>query len=321
MRQYIHWLEMTGILQHSEPDCDISDFEIVAHTLNLPPSLFKSFTTRNGTTVYTYATSDNLEAVSIVIPQTGYGRVTLRGSFFDAFPTQSILEFKDLMYSLKGNCLRLDNSFKDTSGILNYGEYRRMSELDNYLDYCTGSAVVNKKILKKELPDSTNRKGVPDVHMNHKLIHFGDSNSSQFAKFYECLDGHCKFETTHKNKTHTKILLNAYNPNDMSEYQALAKTALIKIIDFVTPASKRAKRPVQIESYRKFLGSKVEKIKWTTYSPKKQELSKLESFLNWKAKSISHLWSGISKYNLPRRDIEAIMHDIESRLVFPEIIF
>jgi len=127
MRLYIHWLEMTGLIS-------TDDIAEITDSLSIPQSLLKTFKTTKGTTVCTFDAAEDSESVYISIPQEGYGRVTLRGGFFDAFPGQSIRDFKDFMYSRKGNCLRLDVSFKDISGYLNFEEYSRMSLLENHLD-------------------------------------------------------------------------------------------------------------------------------------------------------------------------------------------
>lgn len=312
MKIYPHWTHFSGILTED----DVQD---ISETLNIPPTLWKGFTKDSGTQLFTLKTPDNTELASIMIPPSGkHGSALLRGDFFDTYPDQSIKDFINFMYSKAGNCLRLDISFKDTSGILAFDDYKRMSKLENYLDYCTGTATVSrkKKRLRKD-PDSTNRGGVPDVHDNHRWIQYGDSDSSSCAKFYECQDGFNKFEITLKNKSQTKVLMDAYNPGDMTVFNDRAKEALVKTINFIKPASKRAKRPVQVESFEKFLGSKVLPIRWTTHSPEKQDLTLLDSFLLWKSGIYNSLWRGIERFKLPYNDIEAIAQEMEDRLTMP----
>jgi len=313
MKLYVHWLEMTGLIS-------TDDIATITDSLNIPESLLKTFITTKGTTVCTFETGEESESVRINIPEEGYGRVTLRGGFFDAFPAQSIRDFKDFMYSRKGNCLRLDVSFKDTSGYLNFEDYFRMSRLDNYLDYLVGSTVVCRKRKIREVPDSNNRQGVPDLHANHRLIHYGDANAKQFAKFYQCPDGINKFEITLKDKAQAKVLLNAYDISNMNAFNELAKGALVKAINFITPVSKRGKRPVQIESYRKFLGSEVKPIKWTEHCPEKQRLNKLESLLKFREKIFKQLWSCIPMFDIPEHDIEALLLEVKMRLVSQEAV-
>ena len=313
MKIFIHWLELTGLFRES-------DIPEILDGLNLPQSI-KYFMTRKGTAVYTWDAPKEAESVYISIPAEGYSRIKLTGGYFNTFPDQSIQSLRDSMFARKGNCLRLDISLKDTDGDLNFEDFKRMSGLDHYLDYCRGSAVANRKTKKKEIPDSTNRQGVPDVHANHKLIHYGDSNSKQYAKLYRCPDGFSKFEVTLRDKAQAKTLLGFYDIADMSTFNAEAKRALVKVIDFVTPASKRAKRPVQVDAFRDFLGGEVKPIKWSTYAPEKRQKEEIETFYASSGKIIAQLRNVVSRYNLPRQDLEAKIQELEALLIFPEIIF
>ena len=314
MKIFTHWLEMTGLIT-------VDDIDHVCDCLNIPPSLLKEFTTRKGTYIATYSTADDSEAVYFSIPADGYGRVTLRGSYFDTFSEQSMQEFIQFMYSRKGNCKRLDISLKDTAGLIQFVEYARMSSLENYLDYCTGSSLVSRKKKKGEVPDSNNRQGVPDVHQNHTLIHYGDANSSSYAKLYICLDGFSKFEVTLTNKDNAKVLLDAYNHSDMTAFNALAKAALVKTINFVKPGSKVSKRLEQIASFKTFLGSEIKPVSWSTYSPAKQKRSVDEALIAFRDQMIAQLWTCIPRFDIPTDEIEALTAAIEATLKPQEAIF
>lgn len=304
---YIHWFEMSGLIK-------TDDLPEICDYLNIPVSLLKQFTTRRGTAISTYDTATGTQAVYISIPAEGHGCVKLTGSYFNTFPEQSIQGLKNFLFARAGNCLRLDVSIKDTSGILDFNEYARMSKLENYLDYCMGSAVTNRKKKKGELPDSNNRQGIPDVHQNHTLIHYGDANSPSYAKLYVCPDGFCKFEITLRERTRTKALLRAYDTKDMMIFNGMTLEALVKTINFVTPASKRAKRPIQVDSYAKFLGGRVKPIKWAIHSPEKQSLTKIEKLIAFKKKVIGQLYGCISRFGIAQTDIETITVEIETRL-------
>lgn len=305
---YIHWLELTGLLS-------LTDLPDICHHLAIPGSLFKQFETRKGTNVLTYDTVTGSEAVYISIPREGHSRLTLRGSYFDNFPEQSLRGLLDLMFSRYGNCLRLDISLKDTAGHIDFVEYARMSGRNNYTDYCSGSSVTNRKKTFGEVPDSNNRGGVPDVHQNHTLIHFGNADSRSYAKLYVCLDGFSKFEVTLQNNKQTRVLLDTYDIDSMGVFNALSKAALVKCINFVTPASKKQKRLEQISSYAKFLGAPVKPIRWTAFTPAAEKLTKMAALVAVRDRVISQLWSCISRFDVPRADIEALTAEIEARLL------
>lgn len=313
MKIYPHWLHMSGIITEA-------DVPNISECLNIPPTLWESFIKASGTQIFALKTPDNTEIASIMILPSGkHGSVLLRGDWFDRYPDQSIKSLCDLMYQKAGNCLRLDNSFKDFDGILDFEEIKRLSHRDNFRDFLKGSATEDRKKKKRDKnPDSTNRGGIPDIHDNHRWIQYGDSDSTSSAKFYTCADGHNKFEITQTNKVQTEILLSAYDPVDMTKYNELAKSALVKTIDFVSAASKRAKRPVQLPFWKKFLGGKVVPIKWVTHCPDKQDLTLLDSFLIWKSGLYQTLYRGIERFNLQYFDVEAIAAEIETRLMLPE---
>jgi hypothetical protein len=296
------------------------DIPEICGYLGIPESLLSEYVTKKGTYIGTYNVyggEGSTEAVRINIPAEGYGRVSLHGSYFDSNPEHSVYDFKTFMYGRKGNCKRLDISLKDSAGYLDFEEYVRMSSLEDYQKYCAGTSVVCRKKKKGELPDSNNRGGIPDVHANHTLIHYGDANSNSYAKFYICNDGKCKFEVTLMKNEQTKAVLNAYHHRDMSIFNALARQALVKVIDFVTPASKVAKRKVQIESYRKFLGSTVQPIKWSAYTDAKEKLTLAAQMNRTSSRLVSMLLNCIPKFNVSEQDTERIVDDIKALLTPP----
>jgi len=302
MRIYQHWLEQTGIFSDD-------DVPKIADLLNLPASLFVKSPANGGGSKYIYSI-DNKELVSISVPLSAeYKKVTIRGQYFDLYPTQSTKELTNFLFSRKGNCKRLDISFKETDSedLLNYDEYKAMSKKEVYLDYLTGSSVSNKKRKEdKSDPNSTNRKGIPDIHDNHRWIQYGDSNSTSHAKLYECTDGFNKLEVTLRNPEQSKLILEAYDTSDMSDFNELSLKALVKTINFVTPSSKRAKRLVQIASFRQFLGGEVKAIKWSEHCPERQELLLLDSFDLWKSHLHTNLLRGIDRFQLDPYQIEGI---------------
>jgi hypothetical protein len=291
-----------------------ADIPHVQTLLSLPGSLGKSFVTKRGTTVIRYTTADNVEFASITVPPSGYGRVTLRGSYFDRYPGQSINGLRDYLYSRKGNVLRVDVSLLDTDGHIDFDEYRRMSSLDHYQDYCTGSSVACRKQKKSDEPGNKNRQGIPDVHANHRWIHYGDVDSKTYAKLYVTEVGATKFEITLADKIQARILLDSYNSADMTSFNAQAKAALVKTINFVTPVSKRGKRPVQVESYAKFLGGEVKPIRWTDHTAQRHKVH--ESFTTGKTRIISQLWNFVSRFQLPRAELEEIVQRLSDQLDF-----
>ena len=140
---------------------------------------------------------DNTEGVVITVPVHAYAIVKLHGAFFDNYRNFPAHEFWSFIQSKQGNALKVDISFEDTDQILDFEEIKRMSLFENYQSYITGSCITDRKRKKGniEIPDSTNRGGVPDVHINHPLIHYGDVDSTVCGKCYVIpATGNIKFE-------------------------------------------------------------------------------------------------------------------------------
>ena len=281
MQIYIHWAEFSHSLKKR-------DFADITAALQLPASAWTATTSRHGTLYYTL-TIDGTEAAAVTFPRHGTGTMTLRGSYFDA-DTAPISDLWCLLQSTGSNPLRLDISYLDDQRHLSVDEYRRMSQRDVYQDYITGTVTADRKRKRKtDAPDSTNRQGVPDVHDNHPLIHYGDSDSRTFAKFYQRPDGLCKVEITLRDKAQAAALLDAYTAETEQAFNDLAKAALVKTINFVRPSTRHSRRPKKVASWAAFLGSDVQPVNWSavTVPPEqkpvpqqlKYHIGRLQNFL------------------------------------------
>lgn len=175
--------------------------------------------------------------------------------------------FYQWIQSKSGNVKKLDISYEDEQQILDFAEIRSMCSLDNFQDFLTGTCVNDRRKNRGEIPDSKNRAGVPDVHANHDLIHFGDVNSPTCAKAYVMPSGNIKLELTLNDKAYNHALLDLYEPDNIGEWEKQAKAALVKCVNFVRPSSRKSKRLVQVDSWQRFLGSQVKPIRWTDYTP------------------------------------------------------
>lgn len=264
----LHWFE------HTFSEITDEQLQQLVDLTGIPRVALKSYTTKAGTCVYTYILkgSGGEESLSIMVPQKGYGRITLRGSFFDAFPDVEIYPIFLFLSDLGGNAKRVDYSFEDDSNLLNFEEIRRLSTAGNYQNYLVGLSLGNRKRDRKYnlIPDSNNRQGVPDVHTNHQLIHFGDAKRN-FVKCYH--NGtFTKFELTIADSDQNHTLLSLYNEKYLEHFNTAAIAALVKHINFVTPASKRAKRYIKLDWWENFLGSDVRPICWREYQEEALEI-------------------------------------------------
>lgn len=257
----LHWFE------HTYLDLSNEQLQQLIDLTGIPRSAFKSYTTKAGTSVFTFTLqgSGGEEAVSLTVPQKGYGRITLRGSYFDAYPDADIHPLFLHLSELGGNPKRVDYSFEDDSNLLDFEEIRRLSLTGNYQNYLVGLSLGNRKRDRKynHAPDSNNRQGIPDVHANHRLIHFGDAKRN----FVKCYDNGAftKFELTLVDPEQNHVLLLLYCPQRIGDFNNAAIAALVKHLNFVTPASKRAKRYIKLDWWETFIGSDIKPIRWTDY--------------------------------------------------------
>lgn len=314
MYLHFHWLQ-ASTLHITEPDL----FEL-CKLVNVPLRLFNSFTRKSGVTIYQYSVpgSSAEDSIYISIPESedAYGIVTLKGSFFDSYPEFPVHLFRDFIHRKAGNFLRVDLSFDDDVGCLDYTEYMQMSLAANYKSYITGSVITNRKKKRSETPDSNNRCGIPDLHTNHQLIHYGNA-SGNYAKLYVNAKQQAKVELTIQDKKQNNILLDLYSPESIETFIDAAKGALVKHLNFCTPASIRAKRPKQIDSWSEFLGSTPRPIRWTDYTPANVEglnidKANVELFESGLSRAIAQLQNFSRKHDF-YADVVKDIAEIESR--------
>lgn len=289
----LHWFE------HTYQDISDEQLQQLVDLTGIPRTAFKSYTTKSGTSVYTYTLqgAGGEEAVSVTVPQKGYGRITLRGSFFDAFPNVETFPIYEFLSDLGGNAKRVDYSFEDDTNQLDFEEIRRLSTAGNYQNYLTGLALGNRKRDRKYnlCPDSNNRQGIPDVHANHRLIHYGDAKRN-FVKCYHN-GSFTKFELTLTDPDQNHILLMLYCPQRIADFNTAAIAALVKHVNFITPASKRAKRYIKLDWWEKFLGSDIKPIRWTEYREEATE-KQTENFVDSLQRHVARLQNLLQKHGL-----------------------
>ncbi|MSN26200.1 MAG: hypothetical protein GJV46_10080 [Geobacter sp.] len=284
---------------HAEASVYAADIADIADLLQIPKNLFKHYQHKNGTSIYTYAVPDSgaKESVVIRIPEStaAAGMVKLHGSYFDSAEQFPMHKLRDYVSSHNGNIYHLDISYVDDEGHLDADEIKRMSLLENYKAYLTGVCTTSRKKSTGSKVDSNSRGGIPDVHANFNLIHYGNA-SGNYVKFYQQIGKHAKFELTLRDKVYIKLLLEKYQPDSIAAFETLSKSALVKHLNFITPASKRAKRPVQIDSYRNFLGSETKPVNWTEHKPAKDLAG--EDFTAGLSRAIAQLQNLFKKHRI-----------------------
>jgi len=162
-------------------------------------------------------------------------------------------DFRDYVSKHSGNIYNLDISYQYDEVNTDYDEYYRMSLLGNYKSYLKGSCTISRKKDAGDRVDANACGGIPRVEVNHRLIHYGDRSGNN-VKLYQKAGFPAKFELTLRDKVYIKRLLEKYAPETIAEFEGKAKAALVKHLDFITPESKRAKRPVRVECFDMFLG-------------------------------------------------------------------
>lgn len=263
MKIYFHHLETTAVTITDD------DLQYLFELFSVPMNLFNDYTIKStGTRVLTHKDPQTGgESIAISIPIASYAIVKLHGAFFDNYPDFPVHKFWAFIKG-KGNCIRTDVSFEDTEHVLDFDEIRRMSLTYNYKNYLTGSAILDiKRKQTDDVPDSSNRHGVPDVHANHKIIHYGNVGSPTSGRAYVRKNGNIKFEIVIIDKKYTAPILDSYTPETIDVWRKLVTGALIKFVNFVTPSSKRAKRPVKVEFWKNFLDSDLRPICWKDHVP------------------------------------------------------
>jgi len=255
MQIYIHWFEASHSL-------NLKQFSEVTKSLQQPARAWKRSTTKAGTLIYTLSI-DNTESAAITFPPHGTGTITIRGSYFDA-ATAPISAMWVLLQSTGTNIKRLDISYLDNEQLLSFDNIKRMSLRDNYQQYITGTVTANRKRTSKDSPDATNRQGVPDVHANHPLIHYGNADAKSFAKFYQRPDGLNKFEITLRDRLQAAALMDAFTADTEAAFITLAKQALVKTINFVLPSTRHSRRPKKVPAWDAFLGGPIAPLKWSS---------------------------------------------------------
>lgn len=264
MKSYFHHLETTAVTITDD------DLNSLIELFAVPMNLFNDYVIKSsGTRVLAYKDPQTgKESIAISIPKTAYAIVKLHGAFFDRYPDFPVHKFWAFIKGKQGNCIRTDVSFEDVEHVLDFNEIRRMSLTDNYKSYLTGSAILDiKRKQTDDVPDSSNRHGVPDVHANHKIIHYGNVGSPTSGRAYVMENGNIKFEIIIIDKKHTTAILDSYTPETIDVWRNLVTGALIKFVNFVTPSSKRAKRPVKIPMWHRFIDSDLQPICWKNYEP------------------------------------------------------
>ncbi len=264
MRIYYHHITASVL-----PITD-SDLNSLFELFQVPKILFQDYTAKtSGTRVLTYTDPQTgKESIAISIPKTSYAGIKVHGVFFDNFSDFPVHKFWEFIKGKDGNAKRLDISFEDTEHLLDFDQIVHMSRTANYMSFITGNSIVARKCKKKsETPSITDRRGVPDIRENQKVIHFGDKGAPVSARIYEMASGNFKAEIEVTDKDHTAAILDNYSPETVDKWKSIVTSALVGCVNFVTPSSKRAKRPVKIGFWKDFLGSDVAAIKWTDYEP------------------------------------------------------
>lgn len=246
----------------------------ICELLQIPYGLFKSYQTANGATTYTYAMPNSCvkESINIRLPgnDKSSGRITLHGSFFDAYENFPMHELRDFVGNHSGNIYNLDISYQYDEVNQDIDQYIHMSLEENYKSYLKGSCTISRKPKPdpNSAPSADNAQGLPRVDVNQKLLHYGDrSRSGNSVKLYQRPNQACKFELTLRDKAYIKSLLKTYSPDKIAAFETEAKKTLVKHLDFVTPESKRAKRPVRVEIYSNFIGEAVKPVIWSKVIP------------------------------------------------------
>lgn len=254
-----HWLYGTaqGLKQR--------DLEYIADLCRIPLSMFSKHVWDTGAAIYKYAVpgSGSSESVIISIPakDSAYTKITFKGSWFDHYPEFPIHALHQFFKDHGGNTLKIDLSFIDNEDHLFMDEYKHMSSKENYLDYLQGSCLNSRRKADCDSP-----KGLPDIRQNHPVIYFGNIKSN-YVKMYKKEGKHAKFELTLQDKAQIKTILDSYRPEAIEQFEQLSKQALVKHLNFVRPSSRKSRKPIQIDSYRKFLGSEVKAICWADHQP------------------------------------------------------
>lgn len=260
MHIFIHWLEFSHNLRCSDKDVAWYTMQQeLCPLLGINQAALSGFMTKKNTFIITLQLHGK-EVFSMSFPQHSYGTMTLKGGLFDAVQMVDIPGLWSWVRKHGGNCKRQDISFLDTSRIINFNEYRRMSRAANYKQFCTGSCFISRKRLKPDPNkpyDPNNRQGMPDCHADAPVIHYGDADTD-YAKLYKRPDGKSKFEITIVNKDHNAALLNLYDTFSSELWEENAKSVLVQMLNFVNPGTN-----TRIKSWERFLGSEVEPIVWS----------------------------------------------------------
>lgn len=298
---------------HAECSIYQADIGDICELLQIPYGLFKPpYQTANGATTYTYAMPNSgvKESVNIRLPgnEKASGRITLHGSFFDAYQNFPMHDLRDYVSRQNGNIYNLDISYQYDEVNNDIDEYIHMSLADNYKSYLKGSCTVSRKTKpdQNSAPSADNAGGMPRVDINQKLVHYGDRSGNN-VKLYQRQGQPAKFEITLRDKKYIKSLLKTYSPDHIAEFETEAKKTLVKHLDFITPESKRAKRPERVEIYSNFIGEAVKPVIWSKVIPAQIENLATENFTVSLSRGVAQLQNIFRRHCI----IDGLQDDID----------